>query len=64
MTSLPADEQLCQMDDNEFMSACRTAHRVAELTPDSELPAEARARLAAVEAESTRRAGLAWQRVS
>jgi hypothetical protein len=64
MTSLSADTPLSQMNDTDFLTVCRTAHRVAELTPEGELPEQARARLAAVEAESTRRAGLAWQRVS
>jgi hypothetical protein len=64
MTSLPADKQLSQMDDTEFLTVCRTVHRVAERTPDDELSTETRARLDQVNNEFLRRAGISWQRVS
>jgi hypothetical protein len=58
------DRPLAEMDDTEFLTACRTVHRVAELTPEDELSAAARARLDQVNEEFLRRAGIAWQRVS
>lgn len=52
------------MDDVEFLTLCRTVRRVAERTPEDELSPETQERLARVNAEFLRRAGITWQRVS
>jgi hypothetical protein len=58
------DKPLGEMNDVEFLTVCRTVRRVAERTPEAELSDEARARLAQVNDEFLRRAGVTWQRVS
>jgi hypothetical protein len=58
------DKDLAKLNDDEFLSVCRTVHRVAERTPEDELSAEARERLDQVNDEFLRRAQISWQRVS
>jgi hypothetical protein len=58
------EDELASMDDIEFLTVCRTVRRVAERTPADELSAEAKAKLAQVNAEFLRRAGIAWQKAS
>lgn len=58
------ERELSELNEDEFLTMCRTVHRVAERTPEDELSDDARARLDAVNAEFLRRAGITWQRVS
>jgi hypothetical protein len=58
------DRPLAEMNDTDFLTVCRTVHRVAERTPEDELSTEARARLDQVNEEFLRRAHVSWQRVS
>jgi hypothetical protein len=63
-TGIMDERPLTELDDTEFLTVCRTVHRVAERTPEDELSAETRAKLDQVNAEFLRRAGISWQRVS
>lgn len=55
------DKPLAEMNDVEFLAQCREVRQATELTPEDDLPADTRIRLARVEAEFLRRAGMAWQ---
>jgi hypothetical protein len=57
-------KQLADMDDIEFLARCREVRQATERTPVDELSADTRIRLARVEAEFLKRAGLAWQHAS
>jgi hypothetical protein len=56
------DNQLTAMDDVAFLAQCREVRQETELVPEDELSEETRIRLARIEAEFFKRAGLAWQR--